>query len=448
MTELLLLAVCALLLLINTLMTGRVMSSVEVPMRKNLLIGMIWIAPFVGALIAKFHLPAQPAAPARKTKAPAAGFATDMAPREIALGDGPPFPLIENMGLYNGFPMVNWPALAEWASSLGGIDLQRKAMTLGQRAWLLHFRDALGPHFHLYATDDAYVVSSLEDVVAVATAAYIASTRKRIQRLLAGIAHFDADDKNTLLVVDDQRTYYNYVSAYYPEGGEIAPSGGMFINAGCAHFLAMRADLAAIEPVIAHEMTHSALSHLGLPRWLDEGLAVNTERRLTRQGHVTMRPQELHRKHLAFWGPSEIQEFWSGHSFFRTDDGNLLSYELARVMVEQMSQDRELFTRFALNAQREDGGAEAALKVLGVDLGAYACALFDREPDPAWSPDPKGWGTPEPKPPIVGDQDADQLPPRTRPSPSFSIASCASTTINATSATVTRSVVARVRMCS
>lgn len=231
--------------------------------------------------------------------------------------------------------------------------------------------------------------------MAVATAAYVASTRKRIQRLLAGIAHFDAHDKSILLVVDDEKTYYSYVSAYYPKEGEFATSSGMFISAGCAHFLARRADLTAIEPVIAHEMTHSALSHLGLPRWLDEGLAVNTERRLTRQGHVPLSPQELLRRHLSFWGQPEIQEFWSGQSFFRADDGSMLSYELARVMVEQMSQDRELFTRFALSARRDDGGAEAALEVLGADLGVYACALLDRPPDPGWAPDPAAWSGPE-----------------------------------------------------
>lgn len=155
MTELLLLSVCAVLLLVNALMTGRVMSSIEGPMRKKLLIGMIWMAPFVGALIAKSHLPAQDRSAGGKPKALAAGFTFDKAPREIALGNGAPFPLLENMSLFNGFPMVDWPALAAWASSLGSADLQREAMALGQRAWLLHFRDVLGLHFHLYETDDA-----------------------------------------------------------------------------------------------------------------------------------------------------------------------------------------------------------------------------------------------------------------------------------------------------
>lgn len=76
------------------------------------------------------------------------------------------------------------------------------------------------------------------------------------------------------------------------------------------------ADLAAIEPVIAHEMTHSALSHLALPRWLDEGLAVDTEQRLTGVRPLIYTPQELRIKHLQFWGRDEVQEFWFGETFF------------------------------------------------------------------------------------------------------------------------------------
>lgn len=203
--------------------------------------------------------------------------------------------------------------------------------------------------------------------------------------------HFEEHDKSILLIVDDEETYYDYVSSYYPEGGEFAFSGGMFVDAGCPHFLAKRADLAAIEPVIAHEMTHSALSYLKLPRWLDEGLAVNTERKLTGAVAILGSRHELRLRHLAFWGETEIQEFWSGTSFFRTDDGNTLSYELARILVEQMGQNWELFTRFASNAKREDGGAEAARAVYDTDLGAYACILMEREPDPRWTPDPTIW---------------------------------------------------------
>ncbi|MGJ7498735.1 hypothetical protein ACSFBF_00105 [Variovorax sp. ZT5P49] len=397
MQEFLLFCAGAFLLAINVHITMRIVASEEPLWRKVLILWMVWLIPFLGAWLARIGMPrpshASPARPGTKSD----GFTADAAPENIALGDGPAFPLHEHMGLYNGLPLLDWQALKEWAGSMNDADLQRAAIEQGKRAWLLHLRDALGSHFRLYESSNAYVLSSLEDVVVAATAAYVTSTRKRIQRVLAGIAHFGASDKSILLVVDDEETYYDYVSSYYPEGGEFAFSGGMFVDAGCAHFLAKRADLAAIEPVIAHEMTHSALSHLKLPRWLDEGLAVNTERKLAGAGAMLYTPQELQRKHLKFWDEAKIQEFWSGQSFFRTDDGNLLSYELARILVEQMGRNWELFASFASNAKRDDGGAEAARNIFSADLGAYACALLEREPDPSWTPNPAAWAEQEPE---------------------------------------------------
>lgn len=394
---LLLLGACAFLLVTNVYMARRIRAIDEIPLRKNLLLVMVWILPFMGAFMAWIHLPRQPRAPSAVAGPRPDGFSTEEALGELVLDEAHSFPLITHMCISNGLPLLDWRALHAWAGSMNDAHRQRFAIEQGQRAWLLHLRDALGPHFHLYESEGTCVLSSLEDSVVVATAAYVASTRKRIRHVLAGVAHFEEHHKSILLVIDDEETYYGYVSNYYPEGGEFALSGGMFIDAGCAHFLVKRADLSAIEPVIAHEMTHNALAHLKLPRWLDEGLAVNTERRLTGALPSLVTPQELRRMHLKFWGETEIQEFWCGQSFFRTDDGNLLSYELARILVEQMGRDWELFARFASNAKRADGGAEAARDIFGTDLGAYACALLEREPDPRWSPNPAAWVTHEPE---------------------------------------------------
>ncbi|BEP41750.1 hypothetical protein [Variovorax sp. V15] len=390
MSTFLLLGACTLLLAINVYMARRIRAIEDIPLRKNMLLVAVWILPFVGAFFAWTHLPRQ-LRPSRAKTRPE-GFTTTPAPERIALDDGPAFSLPEHMTLCNGLPLLDWKAVDAWTGAIDDPGLRYKGKLLAQRAWLLHLRDALGPHFHLHESDKAFVLSSLEDVVAVATSAYVATTRTRIQRLLADIAHFEEHGKSILVVMDDDDAYYDYVSGYYPDSGEFAFSGGMFIDAGCPHFLVKRADLAAIEPVIAHEMTHSALSHLKLPRWLDEGLAVNTERKLAGAGVLPLGEREqLRRSHLKFWDEARIQEFWSGASFFRTDEGNQLSYELARILVEQMGQNWELFTRFASSAKREDGGAEAAREVYDMDLGAYACILMEREPDAQWTPDPQSW---------------------------------------------------------
>ena len=356
--------------------------------RPGMHIAMVWIAPFIGAgmalLDASRYLRAlreaeQGAAP------PDAGDAGPPPSTDVPLPGGRVLPLHEALSQVNGFPLLDW---RDVDAALAGLDNAERpaARTACQRLWLEHMRHALGPHFKLIETEQAFVLSSLEDGPQRATANYIASTRKKVTHLLAGLAAFPADGKSILLVLDDEEWYYHYVSVYYPSEGEFAFSGGMFINAGCPHFVVRRADLAQIEPVVAHELTHNALAHLKLPLWLDEGIAVNTERRIAGTLPSLHTPREIDAMQRRFWGEAEIQQFWSGESFQRTDDGNLLSYELARVMVEQMARDWTPFAEFVRHARCDDAGAASALQHLGIDLGAAASALTGKPAVSGWAP--------------------------------------------------------------
>jgi hypothetical protein len=216
-------------------------------------------------------------------------------------------------------------------------------------------------------------------------------TLKRIGAVLNGIAQVPAWGKDLLIIFDDEAQYYNYVSYYYPDSGEFAFSGGMHISAGCSHFVTIKSDLRSIEPTIAHEMTHGCLAHLPIPKWLNEGLAVNTEHRLAGAGRPLYTPDQMHEKHLRFWGEAEIQEFWSGNSFQRTDNGNELSYDLARILVDQFSRDWARFTAFVLAADYADAGRAAALAHLELPLGAAAAAILEKSPLPQWEPNPGAW---------------------------------------------------------
>jgi hypothetical protein len=194
-----------------------------------------------------------------------------------------------------------------------------------------------------------------------------------------------------LIVFENGEQYYRYVSYYYPEAGEFSISGGMFIDDGCAHFVTVKDDLWRMERTIAHEMTHCCLSHLELPAWLNEGIAVNTEQLLCGHGGETSTPREMWAKHRRFWRPKLIQEFWSGKSFLRIGESNMLSYDLARIMVEQMAKDRVSFKRFVLAADRKDAGADAASEHIGIDLGEFACAVLAKRVSSQWAPHPETW---------------------------------------------------------
>lgn len=381
----------AALVLINIWATRRVLRSHEFGNRKALLVMGVWIVPFLGALIARNHAPLPASPPTRREAPPAEDGDAPTAPELLHLGGAQAFDVHTHLHAPDGIPLLDWQALDAWAHQATTPEGTTEAINQGRRAWLLHLRDALGDPMHLHESQDVYILSPLEGHVARAMAQYVTKTRQRIARVLDGVARFNPGEKSVLLVLESEELYYDYVAQFYPEGGEFAFSGGMFIHNGCPHFVVVQADLAAVEPVIAHELTHSALAWLHLPTWLDEGLAVNTEHRLTGARGPAQSPQAMHQRHQVFWNAERMQEFWSGDSFHRADEGNQLSYDLARIAVEQLARDWSAFSRFATTASRNDAGAEAAASALGIELGSYVGALVRASED--WTPRPATWRT-------------------------------------------------------
>ncbi|MFZ2988357.1 hypothetical protein [Ideonella sp.] len=374
------------LLALNVWATRRVLfAPAEWGVPKRMLLAGIWIMPFMGALFAAMHMPA----PSSGDGLPATDTTTDQpeAPAQLSGSGSVGFDVREHLTFANGVPILDWRALAEWAEQGHPPETTATSVDQGRRAWLLHMRDAMASGAQVHTSDDAYILSTLEPRIVEATARYISTARQRVSRVLGELAQIPRNERSILIVFDSEEDYYHYVSIYYPSEGEFAFSGGMYIHAGCPHFVVVRADLSNIEPVIAHELTHSALAHLELPKWLDEGLAVNTEHRVAGANRLRHTPHELHHMHQRFWNAERIQEFWSGASFDRTDDGNLLSYELARIIVEQMAKQWQAFASFAGSASREDSGARAARSILNIRLGAYAAALLEMEPGESWEPD-------------------------------------------------------------
>jgi len=141
--------------------------------------------------------------------------------------------------------------------------------------------------------------------------------------------------------------------------------------------------------MMVQEITYNCLAHLPLPVWLNVGIAVNTGRQLvSKKSCGGCGSQQLHHRLLAYWNEYEIQNFWSGVSFQRPDEGLQLSYELARIMVELLAKDWQSFASFVTHAHAEDAGEAAARAHLDMDLGELACAMLEREYSAGWSPVP------------------------------------------------------------
>ena len=372
--------------------TARILRSGLPKHRKVTCVIGAWIMPVIGPLAMLIEVPRR--GRGAPEIAPGANTIAAPSPESLELPGREPFSIRAHLMDGNGFPILDWQALDAWATPDGAdadAPTAQAALRTGRRAWLSHLRDALAGT-HLLETNDAWVLSSYEPELARSVADYVSVARGRITRLLDGIARFPAGEKTICIALDTEQHYYHYVANYYPEDGEFSVSGGMYINAGCPHFVTVKDELWRLEPVIAHELTHSALAHLGLPLWLDEGIAVTTE------DHVASKYTRPHRhhlemleKHLNFWNTERMQEFWTGQSFHRADEGNALSYDLARHMVGLLGREWRSFTAFATQARRGDGGAAAARAALGLDLGELAAAALRVTPQTGWSPDPSLW---------------------------------------------------------
>lgn len=258
--------------------------------------------------------------------------------------------------------------------------------------WLHALAAKLGDHYTIAESDQFMVLSALAERPRQLALEYAEKTRKRVLQLLDGIASDDGFGKFVMMVFKDQDTYYEYITNYYadaPAADELALSSGMYINHGYGHFVFVEEDLDRVEPVIAHELTHSLLAHLPLPAWVNEGIAVNTERRLCPGSSSGLTPDELQGQFAQFWNASTIQEFWSGKAWLRPDEGSRLSYELATTFITLAAKDDwQRFSGFVSAAQVGDAAEKAARHYLGFSVANLAEAVLGPGD---WSPKPSQW---------------------------------------------------------
>jgi hypothetical protein len=304
--------------------------------------------------------------------------------------DGSSLDLADGARWHEDIPHPDWSSVRAWVDGLPP-ERRSAAWLASERAWLDWLRGAIGLDYRLHESATALLLTTQDDRMARVKLDYLATTLRRIERVLEDIVDADSLGKEILIAFHDEDDYYRYVSGFYPEEGEFAMSSGMHINAGCSHFVTHGLDLDRIEPVIVHEMTHGCLAHLAIPAWLNEGLAVTVERVFAPRALDPYHQLELFNEHRRFWTPALIQEFWSGASYLRPDEANELSYDLGRILVDGLSKDDwGAFKHFVRDAQLADAGSAAAAQHLHLDLGEFM-RLFLQRDDGVWAPSPATW---------------------------------------------------------
>ena len=142
---------------------------------------------------------------------------------------------------------------------------------------------------------------------------------------------------------------------------------------------------------VAHELTHSALSHLDLPQWLEEGLTQLFEHDLGNKPFA-LDPKEV-REQKAYWRQEGLEQFWTGAGFSSPGDVQKYSYQLAEILLRLLLVEYQprwfgfdrapvlKLMNFLRNAQRDDYGEAAAREYLGLSLDEIAeRSLGKRQP--------------------------------------------------------------------
>jgi hypothetical protein len=174
-------------------------------------------------------------------------------------------------------------------------------------AWLARLAAEFGGSYGVAHSDHFALLAPLSARECQVTLDFAERVRRRILKALPGVAASDGHGPIAILLFDDPEDYYAYVDHYYPSEGVFAMSSGMFVDAGYGHFVFMADDVSQMEPVLVHELTHALLRHLNLPRWLDEGAAVNMEKYLV--PHLADPRRNLYAAHELYtprtrWPPS------------------------------------------------------------------------------------------------------------------------------------------------
>ncbi|UXI69400.1 hypothetical protein [Tahibacter amnicola] len=247
-------------------------------------------------------------------------------------------------------------------------------------AWLQVLGARLGPAYQIRRSEGFRLLSTLDARSAQHILACCERSQRRLLRVLDGLARRDESRPVIVMIFDTIDEYYDYVGNYYPDEGEFAMSAGMFIQHGYGHFVFFGRRFDDMEHTIVHELTHCLLAHQGLPRWVDEGLAVKMEKTFyptldTPSAQLYSRA-EMDARHAAYWNARTIQAFWSGDAFLHPDEGSALAYDLCERMTGVLVQDAQRFTAFVEAATCEDAGADAALTVFDIRLGALAAAIL------------------------------------------------------------------------
>ena len=265
-----------------------------------------------------------------------------------------------------GFSRPDWKGVRTFIKEHVPRENQGAAWNQAAIRWLEALAEDLGGGCRVCGSTDFFCLSDLDDRTTKTLLARAESALDVIRSCLKEAAWTGYLGKHILLLFSDPDDYFPYISYFHPDGRHIL-SSGVFIRRRYAHIAVPCVDIRSVQDTLAHELVHNLLCHLRIPLWLNEGLAVVIQRRVSRQGLLAN--SELAERHFRHWTEANIQGFWAGRSYNVPGDDSELSYSLGEILVNLLANRGPDFIEFIRHADWRDAGQDAALNFMNLNLG-------------------------------------------------------------------------------
>lgn len=289
--------------------------------------------------------------------------------------------------LIHGLPQPDWSVVQPWveARRQSKDDLLYDSIAAD---WLLRLADALEPGLPVFEYPELFVLIGPEISWRDMLADQIERTYLLVNDVLKvrrpdGVLH---PGKSVAICFGNDEEYSSYVAAHYPEEGRIK-TAGVQVREGFCHIVVNWSSSQSMR-TIAHEFVHLKLYGLGVPLWIEEGLAQYFEFIDSRPSARSFSP-ELRDAHRMEWSEDRIQKFWDGDAFQMAEEETMgRAYQLAFMLVRAILHRWPKRTMQWIEQVRgEDAGAAATRAVLGRDLATLVGGLLGSGD---WAPRLKG----------------------------------------------------------
>lgn len=279
--------------------------------------------------------------------------------------------------LIDAFPRPDWDAVVRFVNQQDTEAAQAKTDAEFVRDWVVRLRAALGGDHQLHESDHFFLIRFRGSDQAAAMLGWAERCRSRLMDNLEELAQASPQRKHLIIDFEDDDDFYDYAAYFHGGDSDIANCSGICLyRDDCHSYPHIALNTGSDEwtrTVLAHELTHDLLSHLSLPRWIEEGIAMVMESTLGEKAHEDLNVEPW----LQPLWVHGLNPFWAGGGLSVDHPLRDFYYTLARDLVYLLNQTNpDRFTRFVVRADPDDAGEAAAKEILGTNLGELAQRLL------------------------------------------------------------------------